>query len=239
MAAILSGNDLTVSYYGDIDILKDVSFEAEEGLITTIIGPNGAGKSTLLKALYGLLKPKKGSIFLKDRDITHLRVHEFIKTGIAYVPQLRSIFPDLTVFENLELGTWIFKKDRKRVSEAIEHVYQRFPSLAEKRKEKAGLLSGGQQKMLEIGRCLLTEPDICLMDEPTATLAPKIADQIYKTLLDLKEERMTVITVDQRVKQAFEISDYICVLELGRNKITGSKEDFEGGLKDMIKGWLD
>ncbi len=237
--AILAGKNLTVSYYGDIDILKDVSIEADEGLITTIIGPNGAGKSTLLKALYGLLKPKKGSILLKDKDITHLKVHEFIKTGIAYVPQLRSIFPDLTVFENLELGTWIFKKDKKRVSDAIDRVYERFPGLAEKHREKAGLLSGGQQKMLEIGRCLLTEPDIGLMDEPTATLAPMIADQIYRTLLDLKREQMTIITVDQRVKQAFEISDYICVLELGRNKISGSKKDFEGGLKEMIKGWLD
>jgi len=237
--AILSAKNLTVSYYGDIDILKDVSLEAEEGLITTIIGPNGAGKSTLLKTLYGLLKPKKGSIFLKNRDITHLKVHEFIKTGIAYVPQLRSIFPDLTVFENLELGTWIFKKDKKRVSKAIDRVYERFPILAEKRKERAGLLSGGQQKMLEIGRCLLTEPGICLMDEPTATLAPKIANQIYETLIDLKNEHITIITVDQRVKQAFEISDHIYVLELGRNKINGSKKEFEGGLKEMIKGWLD
>ena len=117
--AILAGKNLTVSYYGDIDILKDVSIHADEGLITTIIGPNGAGKSTLLKALYGLLKPKKGSVFLKDKDITHLKVHEFIKKGIAYVPQLRSIFPDLTVFENLELKQQLFADLDKQCSSDV------------------------------------------------------------------------------------------------------------------------
>ena len=237
--AILEGKNLTVSYYGDIDILKDVSMSAKEGLVTTIIGPNGAGKSTLLKTLYGLLKPKTGSIHLGGQDITGLKVHEFIKTGIAYVPQLRSIFPDLTVDENMELGAWIFKKNKQRVKNAIDKVYERFPALAEKRHENAGLLSGGQQKILEIGRSLLTNPNICLLDEPTATLAPRIVDQIYETVLDLKAENITIVMVDQRVKQAFEISDHIYVLELGENKVNGTKKDFEGGLKEVIKGWLE
>jgi len=237
--AILEGRHLTVSYYGDIDILKNVSFSAEEGLITAIIGPNGAGKSTLLKTLYGLLKPKKGSVYLRDENITDLKTHEYMKTGIAYVPQLRSIFPDLTVEENLQLGAWVFKKDKQRVRDAIGNVYERFQSLAEKRKERAGLLSGGQQKILEIGRSLLTNPSICLLDEPSATLAPRIANQIYATLARLKEENITVVIVDQRVRQVFEISDHIYVLELGENKINGTKSDFEGGLKEVIKGWLD
>ena len=237
--AILEGRNLTVSYYGDINILKDVSMSAEEGLVTTIIGPNGAGKSTLLKTLYGLLRPKTGSIHLGDQDITNLKVHEFIKTGIAYVPQLRSIFPDLTVEENMQLGAWILKKNKQRVNCAIDKVYERFPALAEKRYENAGLLSGGQQKILEIGRSLLTNPNICLLDEPTATLAPRIVDQIYETVLDLKAENITIVMVDQRVKQAFEISDHIYVLELGENKVNGTKKDFEGGLKEVIKGWLE
>jgi branched-chain amino acid transport system ATP-binding protein len=236
---ILEGRDLNVSYYGDIDILKNVSIKAEQGMITTIIGPNGAGKSTLLKTLYGLLKPKKGGVYLRGEDVTKLKVHEFIRKGMAYVPQLRSIFPELSVEENLELGTWIFKKDEKMVRKAIGWVYERFPILAEKRGAPAGLLSGGQQKILEIGRCLLTEPDICLLDEPTTTLAPRIAKQIYSTLLDLKEEGIAIVVVDQRVRQAFEIADYVYVLELGENKIDGSKKEFEGGLKEMIKGWLD
>lgn len=237
--ALIEAHDLTVSYYGDINILKEVSIEVEQGLITSIIGPNGAGKSTLLKTLYGLLKPKKGTIFLKGEEITRLKVHEFIKIGIAYVPQLRSIFPELTVEENLELGTWIFKKDKPKVKAALKEIFERFPSLVEKRKERAGLLSGGQQKILEIGRSLLTNPSILLLDEPSATLAPRIAHQIYDTLLDLQKENITIVMVDQRVRQAFDISDHIYVLELGENKANGTKEDFEGGLKEVIKGWLD
>ena len=237
--ALLEAGNITVSYYGDIDILKDVSFAAEEGRITAIIGPNGAGKSTLLKTLYGLLRPKRGSVYLRGRDVTGHQVHEFIKKGIVYVPQLRSIFSELTVEENLELGAWIFKEDKPRVKAALEKVYERFPNLAEKRRVRAGLLSGGQQKILEIGRSLLTEPQICLLDEPTATLAPRIAAQIYETIIDLKSDRLTTVIVDQRVRQAFDLADYIYVLELGRNKVDGTKTDFEGGLKDVIRGWLD
>ena len=237
--AILEARDLTVSYYGDIHILKKVSFSAEAGRVTAVISPNKAGKSTLLKALYGLLKPKAGTIRLKDRDISGLRVHEFIRYGMAYVPQLRSIFPELTVEENLQLGTWIFKKDQQRVKDALQRTYERFPDLAQKRSVRAGLLSGGQQKILEIGRSLLTDPSICLLDEPTATLAPRIARQIYRTIQELKEDSITIVVVDQRVRQAFEIADHIYVLELGQNKIDGSKREFEGGLKEVIKGWLD
>ncbi len=236
---LLEAKEITVSYHGDIEILKNVSLKAGKGRITTIIGPNGAGKSTLLKSLYGLLKPKKGSVLLNNEDVTQRKVHEFIGLGVTYVPQLRSIFPELTVKENLELGTWIFKKDKKRVNLAIEKVWDRFPILHQKRKDRAGLLSGGQQKILEIGRSLLTDPDICLLDEPTATLAPSIAKEIYSTILDLKKEGMTIVMVDQRIRQAFDISDTICVLELGQNKVTGTKEAFDGGLKEMIKGWLD
>ncbi len=236
---IIQAANLTVSYYGDINILKDVSFEAARGKVTTIIGPNGAGKSTLLKTLYGLLKPKTGTVCFHGKPVTGLKVHEFIRKGIAYVPQLRSIFPDLTVRENLELGTWIFKKDKKRVERAIDEVCQRFPVLGEKRNISAGLLSGGQQKILEIGRSLLTRPQVCLLDEPTATLAPRIAKQIYQTLLDLKSENISIVMVDQRVRQAFEISDHLYVLELGKNKVDGSRQDFEGSLKEVIKSWLN
>jgi len=237
--AMLEAHNLTVSYYGDINILKNVSLKVEQGLITTIIGPNGAGKSTLLKSLYGLLKPKQGTILLWDKEITNLKVHEYIKAGMAYVPQNRSIFPELTVHENLELGAWIFKKDKKRVANTISNTYERFPALAEKRNVRAGLLSGGQQKILEIGRSLLTGPSICLLDEPTATLAPRIAQQIYSTLIDLKSENITIVMVDQRVRQALGISDHIYILELGQNKANGTRQDFESGLKELIKGWLD
>ena len=237
--ALLRADRINVSYHRDIDILKEVSVRVSKGTVTAVIGPNGAGKSTLLKTFYGILKPNRGEVYLKEERLTDLRVHQFIQRGIAYVPQLRSLFPDLTVQENLELGTWIFRRDKNRVREAIERVFSRFPALSEKRRQPAGLLSGGQQKMLEIARCLLTEPEVCLLDEPTATLAPKIAKDIYRLLVELKEEGMTFLVVDQRVKQIFEIADYIYVLELGRNKIEGTREAFEGGLKEVIKGWLD
>ncbi len=237
--AILEGRDLSVSYYGDISVLRNVSIRVEEGMITAIIGPNGAGKSTLLKTLYGLLKPRTGAVFLDNQDVTRLKVHQFLRRGVSYVPQLRSIFPDLTVEENLELGTWIFKKDGARVRAAIQSAYDRFPALAHKRRTAAGLLSGGQQKILEIARSLLTKPRICLFDEPTATLAPRIAAQIYATLLELKAEGITIAMVDQRVRQAFDISDSLCVLDLGETRAHGLKRAFEDELHDIIKSWLD
>lgn len=236
---VIEAKDLDVAYYGDISILKSVSMQAEQGQITAVIGPNGAGKSTLLKALYGLLKPRTGAVYLRGTDIKDFRVHDLMRQGVAYVPQLRSIFPDLTVEENLELGAWIFKRDTRKVRFAVERTYERFPFLAEKRKTAGGLLSGGQQKMLEIGRSLMTEPAVCLLDEPTATISPKIAGQIYSTLADLKSEGIAIVMVDQRVRQAFEISDYVYVLELGRNKMAGSREEFQQGLQDVIRGWLD
>jgi branched-chain amino acid transport system ATP-binding protein len=237
--ALLEAHDLTVCYFSDISILKGVSAAFQKGEITAVIGPNGAGKSTLLKSLYGLLKPKAGSIRLAGEEVTHLEAHQFLGRGVAYVPQLRSIFPELTVAENLELGAWIFKKDKRRVQEAMARVYERFPILAGKRTQAAGLLSGGQQKILEIARCLITDPTICLLDEPTATLSPKIAGQIYATLVTLRSEGITIVAVDQRVRQIFEVCDAIYVLELGQNKVNGTKAEFEGGLKELIKGWLD
>jgi branched-chain amino acid transport system ATP-binding protein len=237
--ALLEARGIDVSYYGDIIVLNDASLLAEERQVTAIIGPNGAGKSTLLKALYGLLKPKKGEIFYRNENITGARTYELIGKGMAYIPQARSVFPDLTVEENLKLGAWIFKRDRSRISHALEVVYKRFPVLASKRNDRAGMLSGGQQKMLEIGRGLITEPKVYLLDEPTATVAPIIAREIYSFVADLKNEGGTVVLVDQNIRQAFEISDYIYILELGTNKASGSRKDFAGGLKGIVRDWLD
>lgn len=235
---LLHARDITVSYHGDIHVLENVSLEAAEGKITVIIGPNGAGKSTLLKSLYGLLRPSAGSVWFHDRDITKLPIHRFLELGIAYVPQGRSIFPDLTVEENLELGCWSFRKDKARVRRSVENVYEFFPLLAERPGIRSGTLSGGQQKILEVGRSLLSEPKVLLMDEPTAMLAPVVAKEIYAFLQRLRDSNTTVILVDQNVRQAIEVADYIYVLELGRNQAQGTKEDFEDRLKDVIKDWL-
>jgi branched-chain amino acid transport system ATP-binding protein len=236
---ILAAKDIEVAYYGDIMVLQGVSLAAEKGKVTIVIGPNGAGKSTLLRALYGLLQPRSGQIFYRGEDITGEKVHSLLQKGLAYVPQGRSVFPDLTVKENLELGCWIFRKDRRSVAEALEYVFEFFPILREKQNEKAGTLSGGQQKILEVGRGLLTKPEVLLLDEPTAMLAPVLAKRIYAFINTLRNSTTTVVLVDQNVRHAFDIADHVYVLELGRNRVQGPRADFEGRLRQVIREWLD
>ncbi|HKJ00526.1 MAG TPA: ABC transporter ATP-binding protein [bacterium] len=236
--SLLQAQDIAVSYYGDIHVLEGVNIEAAEGRITAVIGPNGAGKSTLLKALYGLLKPSTGSIRFDGRELTGLPVHRFMELGIAYVPQGRSLFPDLTVEENLELGCWSFRRDQQRVRRAIDDLYATFPHLADRQRVRVGTLSGGQQKILEVGRSLLTKPRLLLMDEPTAMLAPLVAKEIYSFLRRQRESQTAVVLVDQNVRQALDVADDVYVLELGRNRAHGTKADFFGRLHEVIQDWL-
>jgi branched-chain amino acid transport system ATP-binding protein len=235
---ILEARGIDVSYYGDISILQGVNLSAERSKITAIIGPNGAGKSTLLKTVCGFLKPKKGKVYFRGQEITGFQPHVLMAMGLSYIPQYNSLFPDLTVKENLELGGWTFRKDRKRIRDAIEKVFQRYPFLKEKAATKTIKLSGGQQRILELGRTLMGEPQVLLLDEITAMIAPKIAKEIYQDIEMLSKERMTVVMVDQNVRQVMEISDSIFILELGKNKVNGSKEEFSGRLKDIIQDWL-
>ncbi len=235
---ILEAKEIEVSYYGDISILQGVSISAEISKITAIIGPNGAGKSTLLKTLCGFLNPKKGKVFLRGQEITGFQPHKLMGMGLSYIPQYNSLFPDLTVKENLELGAWTFRKDRKRIRDGIEKVYQRYPFLKEKASTKTIKLSGGQQRILEIGRTLMGSPEVLLLDEITAMIAPKVAKEIYQDIENLSKEKMTIVMVDQNVRQVIEISDFIFILELGKNKVNGSKEEFSGRLKDIIQDWL-
>ena len=234
----LEAKEIEVSYYGDISILHGVSLFAETSKITAIIGPNGAGKSTLLKTLCGFLNPKKGKVFFRGQEITGFQPHMLMAMGLAYIPQYNSLFPDLTVKENLELGAWTFRKDRKRIQDGIEKVFQRYPFLKEKASTKTAKLSGGQQRILELGRTLMRSPEALLLDEITAMIAPKIAKEIYQDIENLSKGGMTVVMVDQNVRQVIEISDYIFVLELGKNKVNGSKEEFSRRLKDIIQDWL-
>ncbi len=235
---ILEAKEIEVSYYGDISILQGVNLSAEISKITAIIGPNGAGKSTLLKTVCGFLQPKKGKVFLHNQEITGLQPHTLMGMGLAYIPQYNSLFPELTVKENLELGAWTFRKDRKRIRDGIEKVFQRYPFLKEKTSTKTIKLSGGQQRILELGRTLMGAPRVLLLDEITAMIAPKITKEIYRDVENLSKGGMTVVMVDQNVRQVIEISDYIFILELGKNKVNGSKEEFSGRLKDMIQDWL-
>ena len=223
---MLEVSDLSVGYYRDLLVLRDVSVQAERG-ITAILGANGVGKSTLLKAIYGFLRPATGSVVLDGEDITATPSHHMVELGVSYIPQHPGIFSYMTVEENLRLGAWTFRKDRKRIADKLGENYERFPILAEKRRQKAGELSGGQQRMVELGRSLMTDPTVMLVDEPTAGLAKLLTGEVYDMLVSLKEhEGITIVLVDQEIREALKIADYVYVLELGRNRFEGPAADF-------------
>lgn len=232
---MLEVNDLYVGYYKDLNILQGVTLKARTAQITAVLGANGVGKSTLLKAIYGFVKPQSGQVLVDDADVTRLASHELVGYGVSYIPQRQSVFPFMTVEENMELGAWSFRKDKATVKSQLEANYERFPILRDRRRSSAGELSGGMQRMVELGRVLMTEPKLILVDEPTAGLAVMLAKEIYKLLVGLKNEGITVLLVDQNIRQAIEIADYVYVLELGRNRHEGPREAF-GDLKKAL--WL-
>lgn len=224
---MLELKDLYVGYYRDLNILQNVTLTANAGKITTILGANGVGKSTTLKAIYGFLKPNDGQILLDGQSILGVPTYERIDRGLAYIPQQPGIFRWMSVEENLEVGAWTFKRDRRRMRRKIEENYARFPILRDKRKQLAGELSGGQQRMIEIGRTLMTDPKVILVDEPTAGLAKLLSEEVYQMLADLRDkDGLTILLVDQEIRQALKIADYVYVLELGRNKYEGPASDF-------------
>jgi branched-chain amino acid transport system ATP-binding protein len=219
--------DLYVGYYKDLNILQGINVTAQEGKITTVLGANGVGKSTLLKAIYGFLRPNSGQIILDGKDVVNTPTHKLINLGISYIPQHTGIFRWMTVEDNLKLGGWTFRGDKDRLNQKLEENYERFPILMEKRKQPAGELSGGQQRMVEVARTLMTDPRLILVDEPTAGLAKLLSEEVYQMLVNLRErEQMTIILVDQEIRQALKIADYVYVLELGRNKFDGPVEEF-------------
>ncbi|MBV7330968.1 ABC transporter ATP-binding protein [Chloroflexi bacterium TSY] len=224
---MLEIHNLYVGYYRDLNILQDVTLKAEEGKITTILGANGVGKSTTLKAIYGFLKPNDGNILLDGRSVLGTPTHERIGLGLAYIPQQPGVFRWMSVEENLQVGAWTFRSDKKRVRQKLEENYDRFPILKERRKQLAGELSGGQQRMIEIGRTLMTDPKIILVDEPTAGLAKLLSEEVYQMLVDLRDrDGLTILLVDQEIREALKIADYVYVLELGRNKFEGPASEF-------------
>ncbi|WP_126428789.1 ABC transporter ATP-binding protein [Brevibacillus marinus] len=231
--------DVTAGYIPGINILNGANLQARKGEITVILGANGAGKSTLLKTMYGFLNPRQGEVRFRGQLISGFQVESLLKMGIAYVPQQsKSLFPDMTVQENLEMGCWVIRQDKSRVKQAIERVYERHGFLRDARHLPAGLMSGGQQRILELERALLTEPEVMLLDEPTETLSPKIAKEIYKLLEELKTRGVTVILIDQNVKSSVQIADYIYILDLGRTKHHGSKAEIAAEMENIIKSWI-
>ena len=224
---MLEVRDLYVGYYRDLNILQGIDIKAETGKLTTILGANGVGKSTLLKAIYGFLKPNAGEIYLDGQRVDGTPTFQLINLGISYIPQQTGIFRWLTVEENIQLGGWTFRRDKNRLKQKIEENYERFPILKEKRKQQAGELSGGQQRMVELSRTMMTDPTLILVDEPTAVLAKLLSQEVYQMLVDLRDrDGLTIILVDQEIRQALKIADYVYVLDLGRNKFDGPVEEF-------------
>ncbi len=206
--------------YGRIPILQGVTLAVRPGEVVSIIGPNGAGKSTTFKVIVGFLKPERGEVVFDGGRITGLRPDEVLRRGLAYVPQGRIVFSQMTVLENLEMGAYI-ERDRGRIAAALERVFGLFPVLAERRRQKAGTLSGGEQQMLAIGRALMTQPRLLLLDEPSLGLSPKFLGIIFSKIAELKTAGMTMMIVEQNAVKALSVADRGYVLELGRNRFEG------------------
>lgn len=204
--------------YGRITILNGTSFAIPKASITTVIGPNGAGKSTVFKAVFGLLSIHSGQVLLEGEDVTRRRPAEMIARGVTYVPQGRNVVPQLSVFHNLELGG-ITSKDQARVRRRIDEVMEQFPMLRERRDQKAIELSGGQQKQLEVARALLLDPKLMLIDEPSIGLSPNLVQEVFQTLIRLRDQGVTILMVEQNAKAALALSDYGLVLELGQTRM--------------------
>lgn len=210
---MLEANAIDV-YYGDIPVLKKVSFKAEQGSITTIIGSNGAGKTTLLKTITGLLRPKNGSITFMGNRIDGLPSHKICEKGISLVPEGRQLFPAMTVWENLEMGAYS-KATGKTLKEQSERVYSLFPILRERKGQQAGTLSGGEQQMLAVGRALMSKPKLLMLDEPSLGLGPMIVLKLFETIRELNKQGLTVLLVEQNAYQALRLCDKAYVFEVG------------------------
>ena len=236
--ALLELHGIVAGYVDGIDILSDVHLGVARGTVTGIIGPNGAGKSTLLKTVFGFLHPRQGRIVFDGREVGHLAPHALKRLGIGYVAQGANIFPQLTVQENLQIGTWVFRHDRPRVASMLERAYAAFPRLRDKRRLRATVLSGGEAKMLSVAKELVTDPSLLLVDEPSAGLAPRIAEQVYDRLREVQAAGVTILLVDQNITKAVEISDYLYMLEIGRVRREGPRQAFTDQLREIIRDAL-
>jgi ABC-type branched-subunit amino acid transport system ATPase component len=217
---LLRAESITAGY-GKMAILHDVTVEVRVGEMVSVIGPNGAGKSTAFKTIVGFLRPTGGRVRFDGQDLGGLRPDQVLHRGLAYVPQGRIVFPQMTVLENLEMGAYI-ERDGHRVREALERVYALFPILAERRSQKAGTMSGGEQQMVAIGRALMTTPKLILLDEPSLGLAPKFVSLIFDKLVEMKRAGYTMMVVEQNAAKALAVADRGYVLELGRNRFEGT-----------------
>jgi len=215
--ALLATKDLVAGYLPEVDILNGVSIRVAEGEVVTVIGPNGAGKSTLIKTIFGLLRPRGGSIVFRDEEISGRKPHDITQLGLSYVPQLDNVFPTLTVEENLEMGSL----DRSATGEQIERMYELFPRLGERPTQAAGTMSGGERQMVAMARALMPDPRVLLLDEPSAGLAPAFVDAIFEKVEDVNRDGVTIVMVEQNARRALAMSDRGYVLDLGQDRFQG------------------
>ncbi|MHA1992285.1 MAG: ABC transporter ATP-binding protein [Candidatus Hodarchaeales archaeon] len=224
-------------YYGKAKALEEINLTIQEKSLESVIGPNGAGKSTLLRVISGLEEPDRGKIEFLGERIDDLKAHKIAKKGISHCPERRRLFFDMTVMENLDLGAYTLK-DRRKIRELRKFVFEIFPRLKERRKQRAGTLSGGEQQMLAIARSIMSNPKLLLMDEPSLGLAPKIKKSIFDAIEKIKEEGTTTLLVEQDAVLAMEVSEYIHVLEEGKIEMRGTKEELtkEPRIKEVYLG---
>ena len=218
--ALLEVNNLEV-YYGVIRALKGISFEVNEGEIVSLIGANGAGKTTMMQSVVGIIPKKSGTVVFDGQDITKTPCHKIVQLGMTQVPEGRRIFQELTVYENLMMGAYN-TKDQQRFKEDLESAFARFPRLAERRKQIAGTLSGGEQQMLAMSRALMSRPKLLMLDEPSMGLAPILVDQIFEIIKELNAAGTTILLVEQNASKALEIADRAYVLETGSVTLSGT-----------------
>ena len=220
--AYFEGAKMTAGYGDGPDIISSCSITANRGEIVAILGPNGAGKSTAMKAMLGLLKLKSGSVTLNGEDISKINPQDRVKKGISFVPQTRNVFAELTVRENLEIGGFLTEGS---LENKIESIYSLFPILSEKKSQVVGQLSGGQRQQVALGRALMSDPSVLMLDEPTAGVSPIVMDELFEHIIKVKKTNVAVIMVEQNAKQALSISDRGYVLVTGQNKFEGSGND--------------
>ena len=221
--AMLEVKDLHV-YYGMIQAIKGVSFHVDQGEVIALIGANGAGKTTILHTVTGLLSPKKGSVVFEGQEVTKIPAHKIVSLGMAHVPEGRRVFAELSVYENLKMGAYT-RKDKSEIEENLQKIYERFPRLKERKNQMAGTLSGGEQQMLAMGRALMSQPKIILMDEPSMGLSPILVNEIFDIIQEVSKSGTTVLLVEQNAKKALSIADRAYVLETGRIALEGRAED--------------
>ena len=234
---VLECNGIAAGYVKGLNILQGVDLVVKEKEIVSIIGPNGAGKSTLLKAIMGLIDISGGRFYINGIEKTNLATHKIVNEGIGYVPQVANVFPSLTIEENLEIGSWSLNKNQK---ESLKHIYEKFSLLSDRKKDKAGNLSGGQRQILALARALITKPNLLLLDEPSAGLSPVAINEVFSIIKDINKSGVSILLVEQNAKRALSFSDRGYVLDQGRNAYQGKGEELlnDPGVVDLYLGKL-